>query len=113
MGFAKIENSITFCLFCIILLFGISSFLLISDYIQLPIKGSESFMKENPDYIVESPYIEKLVQENKSRFWEIKIGNGFISNIENVIIYVCMLWGIMRTIDLMILLNRYKPNKNL
>jgi len=33
-------------------------------------------------------------------YWELDIGNGRISNIENIIIGVSLLWGIMRLVDL-------------
>jgi hypothetical protein len=72
-----------------------SSYILISEYMTIPINYHD------PDYRIGQIYIE-----DKSRFWEIDIGNGFLSNIENILIGVFWLWSFMRFVDLLSLLEK-------
>jgi len=50
---------------------------------------------------------------HKSFDWSINVFDKKISNIENIIIYISMLWGFMRLIDLIHFLEKYKKDKTI
>lgn len=67
--------------------------MLISDYMTLPKR------REDPNWWAGKERFEKYVTKNFS--WRISPGDRFISNIENIIIWILMLWGFLRCIDLL------------
>ena len=110
MGFKKIDNSINFCLLCIILFFGISQFLLINNFMNIPVKGSYDFIKNNPDYIRGFDY-SFYYEVDYPDFWVVDLGNDHkITNIENIVIWIFMFWGFLRVIDLQRILENYKKD---
>lgn len=104
MGFKKIENSINFCLFCLIVFFGVSQLLLISNYVNIPKRGGD------PNYIYGFNFETYYTREYPD-FWRIDLGTDHkITNIENIIIWIFMFWGFLRVIDLERILERYKKD---
>lgn len=89
MGLITIKTDITFLLFTTIILFGVGSYLLIFEYGTIPkvIENSEWFVGK-PESMIERP------------FWEFNIGNGYMSNIEHMTIFLCLFLGMLRLIDL-------------
>lgn len=82
------QNKIYFCMFCIIVLFGFSSFIMISDYMSFtldPVVFIRNSVTTIPSY---------------TRTFEVIPGNGFVSPLENIFIWVGFLWGFMRLNDL-------------
>ncbi len=99
--YSNFNKSINFCIICMILFFGISSYMLIFDYFSLPKKNEE------PDWYVGKSYWEnKFIKKDFDA--TLSIGDHKISNLENIIIWVLMLWGFMRTIDLLKLFEEEK-----
>ena len=56
-------------------------------------------VSDNMEWFAGKDLADRYINYNPY-FFEIKIGNGRITNIENIIIWVCFLWGFMRLIDL-------------
>lgn len=44
---------------------------------------------------------------DKTRFWEWKMGNGFVSEIEHIVMMLSLFFGFMRTLDFLIELEAY------
>lgn len=107
MAFKKIENSINFCLLCLIIFFGISQLFLISNFMSLPVKGRDNFTS---NYVSDTQHL--IVNKGKvTDFWRLDLGGDHkISNIENIIIWILMLWGFLRVIDLERILEKYKKD---
>ena len=104
MGFKNKEHSILFCVVCICFFWGVSSFMLINDWIRIPLKVGD------PDSFA----MRKNLYEKTGRFypdyWVINSFDGKITNIENIIIWIFMFWGFLRGIDLMRLMIRRPKN---
>lgn len=83
------KKRLHFALFCVLVLWGVSVVLMF-DYISVPNK------RDNHDWILGVPEIE-----DKSRFWEFCIGNGFMSNIEHILFIGCGFFGFLRLYDAM------------
>jgi hypothetical protein len=93
MVFSKKEHSILFILVCITVFFGISNFMLINDYVRLPVKHKE--------YTILVDLRSKLgLTQVYSDYWTINSFDGKITNIEHIIIWILMFWGFLRLIDL-------------
>jgi hypothetical protein len=93
MVFSKKEHSILFILVCITLFFGISSFMLINDWVRLP--------RKQKDFTILVDLRSKLgLNCVYPDYWEINSFDGKITNIEHIIIWVLMFWGFLRLIDL-------------
>ena len=87
-----IEKKISFCLFCILIFWGVSGFMLIGDYMTLPRRT------DDPDFIYGIEF--NNIYSMEKDYWVICVGDGKITNIENIIIWVFMLWGLLRGFDL-------------
>jgi len=96
----ELQKKINFCCVCILFFFGISEYWFIIDYLSLPksIGGS---------YFVNSIIVGYEITNFSTNFWVISLGDGLISNIELYIIFVLMLWGFMRVVDLLFLMKNY------
>ena len=70
----------------ILILFGIGAYIMVFDLGSVPRDGYE--IANDPD-----------------RFWEINIGNGFVSNIENILMWLGEFFGFMRCLDLIKLIH--------
>lgn len=66
------------------------------DLNSVPRYGSEQWLIENPNWTSGMP-----PPSYPERFWEWEMGNGFVSNIEHIIMMICLFFGFMRFIDLM------------
>jgi len=77
----------------IFLFIGVADVMLIGDYMTIP-KTSE--MPEfNYGLARHNQYINKYPD-----YWFIQVGDGKITNIENIVICIFNLWGFLRIIDL-------------
>jgi len=95
-------KKIVFCMFCILLFWGISSYMIIGDYLTIPVKRSL------PEWNILDDVIEKYHNIGvKKDFWVISVGDSKISNIENYIIFVLMGFGFLRVIDLLFYMKKY------
>ena len=92
MEFEKRENHFAFKLLIIIILLGVSQFMLITNYLDLP-----------PLTNLERNHIYRTYNDINI----VNVDNN-ISGIENIIIWIFMLWGFMKCIDLMFFLVKYK-----
>ena len=101
MGLIKNKKkSLNFILISMFILFMVYQTVLIINYMNVP------KISEKRDYIYGISNYEYRV--HKSFDWSINFFDKKISNIENIIIYICMLWGFMRLIDLLYFLEKYK-----
>ena len=93
MGFKKPYNSILFAFIGIFFLFGVANYMLIGDYVTIP----KSYEIENYTYGL--AYHNKYINTFPD-YWTIAVGDGKITNIENIIICIFNLWGFLRILDL-------------
>lgn len=77
--------------------------MLIGDYITIPKRS------DDPDYIYGFDYSYHY-EKKYPDFWSIKIGDGKITNIEHIIIWICLFWGFLRIIDLTRLMEKYNKD---
>jgi len=75
-----------------IILIGFGNIYLIVDYMNVPTRE-----EKNWNGIFEP--IETRYYQDPSRFWDIGLGDGFISNIEHYIIFCPLLLGSLRLVD--------------
>ena len=87
-------KKIRFCLICIILLFGVSAWIITPEYVTIPRRD------HNPYWFAGEDVFKARINYNPY-FWEFSIGNKRLSNLENMIVFLFMLWGFMRMIDIM------------
>jgi len=83
-----------FCFLCIILLFGFGSYYLMMDWKSVP------SIEEHPDWM---PGARAEWFYEPGREWELVLGNGFMSNIENIVVHLCLFFGFMRFVDLAVM----------
>ena len=102
MEFEKRDNHFAFKLLIIIILLGVSQFMLITNYLDLP-----PLTNLERNHIYRTYNDINIVNVDKS-FWVISNVDNNISGIENIIIWIFMLWGFMKCIDLMFFLEKYK-----
>ena len=95
---AEFEKELTKTLFALIIFFSLI-FIIILELRTLP-----SAIELN-NYTVEQSVFQQYVKP-QARTWELNIGNHYLSWIENVILHVSCLWGMMCCIDLVFLLKR-------
>lgn len=94
------DNHFAFILFTLIIFFGVSQTVLILNYMDVP------KISEQRDFIFGvSNYYYRV---NQVFNWDISFNDSVISNIENIIILILMLWGFMRLFDLLRFLVNYK-----
>lgn len=86
------KTDITFILLSVIILFGIGSYMLIIEYGTIP----QKVIDEN--YMYGLDHSRKL--EKQPDFWTIDFKDQRISNIEHIIIFLCLFLGFLRLIDL-------------
>lgn len=104
MEFKSKEKLFAFKLVIIIVLFGVSESILILNYFDLPkVSDDHSYIFGMDQY---SKYIKK------DFIWDISFTDKQIGNIESIIIFIPMLWGMMRLVDLMYFLVNYKKDDN-
>lgn len=89
----NLEHSFIFCIICLLILFLLPMYMI---YIE---RTAYIPHAEDQDYYVGKNYIHQQRGINPD-FFKFDLGDGMISNIENIIISVSILWGIMRLIDL-------------
>jgi hypothetical protein len=99
MNFEDPDNHFAFILLTIIIFFSISMIILIPNYMNVP-KASET-----RGYFYGT---ENIYGVNKPFSWDIDLFDEKISNIEHILIYIPMLWGMLRLIDLGRFLENYK-----
>lgn len=87
---------IYFCILTIFILWGLGSYVMVIDLGSVPRHGSVEWREQNPNWTV-----GMRPKQYPERFWEWDIGNGFVSNIENIVMMLCEFFGFMRFIDLM------------
>ena len=91
-------------MFTIIIFLGVSSFMLIGDFMTIPNKRNIPGWNILDDIKVKYHNIVSV----KKDFWVISVGDHKISNIEYYIIVLLMGWGFLRVIDLLFLMKKYK-----
>lgn len=106
MVFKNPDNSFCFIMICIIVLFGVSNIILIGNAVFMSKRGS------NPDYIYGFNY-EFYYDPVYPDYWRFDFFDKKISNIENIVMMICMLWGFMRLIDLSRFLENYKKDEKI
>jgi hypothetical protein len=77
-----------------IVLLGFGSMYLFFDYTSIKTKEEKMWSGE---YDFDNPSI--LEHQDPTRFWDISLGDGFISNIEHYIIFCSQLLGSLRLVD--------------
>ena len=88
----KLEHSFIFCIICLFFFFLLPTFMIYSERCNyIPHAEDQSY------YVGKTLVDSRLGNKN---FWDFNIYNGHISNIENIVIGVFTLWGIMRLVDL-------------
>lgn len=92
----ELTPRIYFAFICIFILWGVSSYLICFDLATVPKRGSAGFYEMYPDWYEGEPYFP-----DPDRVWEWDIGNGFVSNIEHVVMVLFGFFGFMRFLDLM------------
>ena len=85
------KKSFRFCIVCMILFYGISSYMFIFDWVTM------KDPKETPEWWAGKEKFDKYIKRDLD--FTFSIGDSKISNLEGSIIYVLMFWGFMRTID--------------
>jgi hypothetical protein len=99
LEFENKQNHAAFKLIIIIVLFGVCESILILNYFDVP------KISEDKSYrFGEHPHMDLVKQDF---IWSIDFNDKTIGNMENIIIYVTMLYGILRLIDLMYFLEKY------
>lgn len=88
------------------ILLCIGSYILMFDGVKLPSKF------DDPEYIEGIRVFDKYINTPNPRYWEFNIGNGYISNIESIVIWLCYLWSLLRIIDLLYYEISYQKNLN-
>jgi hypothetical protein len=86
-----------------IILYGMSAYVMCFDLMTVPVKGSPQWREQNPNWTT-PPMISPVKIENTSRYWEWDIGNGFVSNVESMVMIGGGFFGFMRTMDFMFIL---------
>ena len=100
----SLDYCISRCLLHLIVLFSIASVIMVVDVCSVPVRGRyyslESLLKDPVLWRAVNKTRQLKQYDEPQRFWEFNLGNHFVSNIENAIMYVCFLWGWMRLADL-------------
>jgi len=78
-----------FCMFTILALWGMGSYIVVFDLASVP------KVSDDPEW-----YAGKKTYQDPDRVWEWNIGNGFVSNIENIVMWLCEFFGFLRFLDL-------------
>lgn len=104
LDFKDPDRHLAFKLLIIIILFGIVNIVFIVNYLNLP---SLSYLESQ--HIYRNSADINLVN-NDPDFFTIDLFDGVITGIENIIIFIPMLWGFMKLIDLMYFLEKYKKD---
>jgi len=108
MGFQNKKHSLYFILITYFILIFISQTFLIFNYMDVP------RLRDRRDYIFGiDDYKEYNNVVHKKFDWSISFNDNKISNMEHIIIYICMLWGFLRLIDLMRFLEKYKNDETI
>lgn len=76
----------------------IYTYLLMFNYFDVP------KISETHDYI----FGFEQFKVNTKFIWSISFSDHVIGNLENIIILLCMMWGMMRGIDVVFFLEKYK-----
>lgn len=84
-----------FCMITILILWGVGAYIVCVDLISVP-RRTHEWYAQNPDWFAGKPEFPQ-----PERFWEWNMGNGFVSNIEHIVMIVFLFFGFMRFIDLM------------
>ena len=95
----KLEHSFIFCILCLFI------FLLIPTFIIYTERCNYTPHAEDSDYYVGKNLVDSRLSVKKD-FWKWELGDGMISNIENIVIGVFTLWGFLRLFDLFKIMRR-------
>ena len=82
-----------------LIFYGIGSYMVVFDLAQVPLYGSPEYL-EFHNYTYDNWFWGMPPPVYPERFWDFCIGDHFVSNIENIIMHLCLFFGFMRTIDL-------------
>lgn len=105
MEFKNPENHFAFKILILIILFSIVNIFFILNYFDTP------KIDEDKSYIFGATnFNDPRVKNVDPDFWSISFTDKRFSSLENIIIYICMLWGFMKLIDLMFFLEKYKKD---
>jgi hypothetical protein len=85
-------RKIVFIFGTMILCYSIGSFMVMFDLAQVPVINHD-YARSHPEWRVQD--FEYPVQT-----WELRIGDGQVSALENILIWLPLLFGFMRTVDL-------------
>ena len=108
MGFQNKKHSLYFIMITYFILIFISQTFLILNYMDVP------KLSERRDYIFGiDDYKDNNKIVHRPFDWAISFNDDKISNIEHIIIYICMLWAFLRFIDLMRFLEKYKNDETI
>jgi len=84
-----------FAMITILILWGLGAYMVTGDLCSVPKKNQE-WLQEHPEY-----FIGKKEYPDPDRVWEWNIGNGFISNIENIVMWLCLFFGFFKVFGFM------------
>lgn len=98
----EIRKKITKVIIWMCFFFGVSSFMLIGDYMSIP------HWYNIDNYSKVTAFFDAKYINVYHDYWKICIGDGKITQIEYIIIMLFMLWGMLRLIDLLRFMERLK-----
>ena len=102
------DKKFTRIMFTLILFMGVYSLILMPNYLDVPrISDNHTFK-----YGIDTFNDPRVVVKNPD-FFVISFSDKKITNIENIIIYIFMLWSFLRLIDLIYFLEKYKKDETL
>lgn len=85
----NIDHRLNFCMGCILFFWGFTTYYLMLEIPYIPLREQSFIYIRDMSWLYEDP----------SMFWVMCPGDGIITNIENVFIWVFYLWGFMRLLD--------------
>lgn len=101
MEFKDKSNYFAFKLLILIVLFGMYTYILMFNYMDIP----KTYEIENYTYGSGSPVLQDYVK--KDFIITVDFSDKMLSNGESIIVWICLLWGFMRFFDLSVFLENY------
>lgn len=88
------RSSILVICVTMLLCYAVGCLFVVTDLASVPVHNDD-YYREHPEWRVQDI-------EYPEATWEICLGDGEVTALENIFIWVSLLWGFMRTVDLVI-----------
>lgn len=95
-----LEHAIVKVFLTMFICFSVGVFFVMFDLASVPVKNRD-YYREHPDFRVTD-------REFPSSSWFVRIGDGIVTALENIIMTVSLLFGALRTVDLLFLWDEYE-----